>query len=103
MTAALQSMGRPKLDRHGNYWHAQDEAGQILDRRTGKPVAAFTAHTQRHPHMVQGQPHVLLESVRDPVTFAARMAPEEARALAASLVQAAERAEALRDAMCLQP
>lgn len=98
MSAATQS-----TDGRGCHWHSQGESGQILDRRTGEPVAAFTAHTVRHPQMVQGRPHVLLEVVRDPATFAARMSARDARALAESLMKAADRAEGLAYSKGLQP
>lgn len=103
MTAVLQPLRRPALDRDGLHWQTHGQSGQIVGRNTGEPVTTITAHSVRHPRLVMGRPHVLLESAGDPCVIAARLTPESARALAASLLLAADRADEVRSSMGLQP
>ena len=98
MSAVLNpTRNRPTVDRDGHHW--EQHGASVAIARTGvlEPITACTlaAHSVRHPRIVNGQAHVLLEAGKDPFTVASRMTPLEARTLAAHLVRAADRVDAL--------
>lgn len=82
--------------------HWQQHGAAVAIARPGVLEAAtactLAAHSVRHARVLKGQAHVMLEAGKDPFTLAARMTAPEARALAASLLAAADRVDALQGA-----
>lgn len=80
-----------------SHWEQHGKAVAVARPGLLEPVTAYTltAHSVAHTSIFKGQPHVLLEACKDPFTLAARMSPQEARALAAALAKAADRVDAL--------
>ena len=80
--------------------HWQQHGAALAIARPGvleaSTACTLAAHSVAHPRILKGQAHVLLEAGKDPFTLAARMTPQEARALAAGLAQAADRVDALQ-------
>ena len=98
MSAAVQQpTTRPKVDRDGHHWEQHGASVAIARPGVLEAVTACTlaAHSVRHPRILNGQAHVLLEAGKDPFTLASRMTPLEARTLAAHLVRAADRVDAV--------
>lgn len=79
--------------------HWQQHGASVAIARTGvleaSTACTLSAHSVAHANILKGQPHVLLEVGKDPFTLAARMTPQDARALAAALAKAADRVDAL--------
>jgi len=94
-SAVQQPTTRPKVDRDGHHWEQHGASVAIARSGVLEAVTACTlaAHSVRHPRILNGQAHVLLEAGKDPFTLASRMTPLEARSLAAHLVQAADRVD----------
>lgn len=100
MNAVLQPQAkRPSIDRDGMHWVPHGISAQLAPRHslTGSTIVGhMAAHSVRHPRYLQGKAHVMVESVQDPFTLAARMHPDQARKLAAALIAAADCADAVQ-------
>lgn len=83
------------IDRDGQHWVLHGRAVAIARPGVLEATTACTlaVHSMRSPRILQGRVHVMLEAGKDPFTLAARMTALEARTLAASLVQAADRVD----------
>ena len=86
------------VDKDGQHWEQHGASVAIARPGVLESITACTlaAHSVRHPRILNGQAHVLLEAGKDPFTLASRMTPQEARALAAGLSHAADRVDALQ-------
>lgn len=79
--------------------HWQTHGTQVATPRGGAighfMECTVAAHSVVDPRVMTGSPHVVLDLARDPFTAAARLTAASARAIAASLLQAADRVDAL--------
>ena len=95
MSAVLHALA---LGTDGTHWllHGASVPAVGTSRFATGPVCQVAVHSVRHPMRVQAQAHVVVETVADPFSLALRLLPVDARALAANLLLAAERAEAVQ-------
>ena len=63
------------IDRDGHHWEQHGKSVAIARPGVLEATTACTlaAHSMRHPRILQGRVHVLLEAGKDPFTLAARM------------------------------
>nr|WP_296019044.1 hypothetical protein [uncultured Acidovorax sp.] len=97
--AARIGAPRPAIDRDGMHWQRHGEAVGLASRSnlTGPAsIGTMAVHSMRSPRHVLGLAHVMVETVQEPFTLAARMRPEQARQLAAALMAAADCADAVQ-------
>lgn len=94
MSAVLQATRTP-VDRDGRHWECHGYEAMIPQRAStaADEIDHIGVHTQRHPLRAQGQAHVVVQTGAHGFSFSGWLTPAAARAYAAQLLTAADRAD----------